>query len=92
MDLSLPLPSSVSPSAAASPAKALLQPRVAAPPPAPTSVLSLQRAVSEETAPGTPRSDWERVAYEEAAALLLDPDLDYMLDLFAGPVPYLPAH
>ena len=82
MDLSLTLPSGVNP-AAALPTAA--RQRVAPPPP-PTA--SVSGVASEQSAPGNPGAHWERVAYEEAAALLLDPDLDYMLDLFARPNHY----
>ena len=58
------------------------------PPPAPASV------EMEPCDPVTPPSHPHRVrlAYEEAADLLCDPDLDLVLELFAGPAPCLPGH
>ena len=40
------------------------------------------RASPGATLAATP---WERLGHQEAADLLCDPDLDVLLDLFAGP-------
>ena len=87
-NLSLPVPAGLTP-AATLPGAVLLRPVLTAVPPPPPASASTSM---EPCDPGTPPSHWERLASEEAADLLCDPDLDLVLELFAGPVPYLPAH